>query len=57
MTAGFVFWLLMLLWVIFWGVRSVHPTALGGFAWGGDVLMFILFFLIGWHVFGWPIHG
>jgi len=57
MSIGFVFWLLMLLWIIFWGVRTVHPTVLGGWTWGGDLLIFILFFLVGWHVFGWPIHG
>lgn len=59
MSVGFVFWVLMLIWLVF-GVFWSWPA---GFSrdnlpvWGGSALMYILFFLLGWHVFGWPIHG
>ena len=56
MTIGFIFWLLMLLWLLF-GVyyrRAVLGTPL---VWGGDALLFVLLFLLGWRVFGWPIAG
>lgn len=59
MSIGFIFWLLMLLWLVFsvwgyWGVRTAAPN------WpylGGNMFMFILLFLLGWKVFGWPIAG
>lgn len=54
MSKGTVFWLIMIIWAIF------------GFAWhrglvgtygplGGGVLLFVLFFLLGWHNFGFVI--
>jgi hypothetical protein len=57
MSIGFIFWLLMLLWLIFgiWAYRTVAaaqwPFVSGlGFIW-------VLFFIVGWKVFGWPIAG
>lgn len=60
MTIGFLFWLLMILWLIFglWG--NWPAPAAGPSGWrplGGSLLLFVLLFLLGWHVFGWPIHG
>lgn len=58
MTISFIFWLLMLLWLVF-GFWSYWPR--GGTAaapWpvaGSNGFLFILLFLIGWKVFGWPI--
>jgi hypothetical protein len=56
MTIGFVFWLLMLLWLIFGAYtnRAAFGTPL---VWGGNALLFVLIFLLGWRVFGWPIAG
>lgn len=56
MTIGFIFWLLMILWLVFgvWSLRGQPPN------WpfvGGSAFAFILFFLLGWKVFGWPIAG
>jgi hypothetical protein len=55
MSIGFVFWLLMLLWLFqwLWG----RPWTAGGYGWGGDLLMFALFFLLGWKAFGFMIHA
>ncbi len=55
MTFGLVFWILMLLWLLFglWDWRS--PTGYGPI--GSMLLLFVLFLLLGWRVFGAPIHG
>lgn len=61
MTLGLMFWILMLLWLVlglYWrwprgpvsGPGVIMPVA-------GDLLLFILLLLLGWHAFGAPIHG
>lgn len=54
MTIGFLFWLLMILWLIF-GLVVDYP--LGPKPFGRTILLWILLFLIGWNVFGFPIKG
>lgn len=57
MTFGLAFWIIMFLWLVFslawnfnWGnMGSMAPL-------GNAVLLFILFLLLGWKVFGAPIH-
>jgi hypothetical protein len=60
MTIGFLYWFLMLLWLLF-GLYWHWPADRGspaGFApLGGSLLLFILLFLVGWRVFGFPIQG
>jgi len=56
MTIGFIFWLLMLLWLLF-GAYTNRASLNLPWVWGGNLLMFILLFLLGWRVFGWPITG
>ncbi len=59
MSIGFIFWLLMILWVLF-GLYWNWPNEPGrsGFApLGGNLLLFILLFLLGWKVFGFVIQG
>jgi hypothetical protein len=53
MSFGLIFWILMLLWLVF-GIWRDWPNH---YAVGGSVLQFILFLLLGWKVFGAPIHG
>lgn len=54
MQIGFLFWLLMILaalayvGAIFWPAIPV---------WGGTVLFFVLFALLGWKVFGPALHS
>jgi hypothetical protein len=58
-TIGFLFWLLMILWLIF-GLFRNWPAEAGGpgfYPLGGHLLLWILLFLLGWHDFGFPIHG
>lgn len=54
MTFGLVFWILMLLWAVFsaWSWHTNPPYG----PLGSNVLLFILFLLLGWKVFGAPIH-
>ena len=53
MSFGLVFWILMLLWLVFGAWRD-WPNHV---AMGGTLLAFVLFLLLGWRVFGPPIHG
>lgn len=57
MSFGLVFWILMLLWLVLgcWSNRaSIKAGAFSGL--GGGLLLFILLLLLGWKVFGPPIH-
>jgi len=54
MTLGLAFWILMLVWLVF-GLL-LHFGVVGGLWAGGNVvLLFILFALLGWQVFGAPL--
>jgi hypothetical protein len=55
MTLGLCYWILMLIWLVF-GVL-VHFNVVGGYGVvGNSILLFILFLLLGWQVFGPPLH-
>lgn len=61
MTLTFVFWFFMLCWLVFgffwtWPSQPA-PSAPVWYPFGGSMLIFILFFLLGLQVFGWPIKG
>lgn len=53
MTFGLAFWILMLIWLAFglWQSWPNHSVV------GGNLLLFIVIVLLGWKVFGAPIHG
>jgi hypothetical protein len=54
MSFGLIFWVLMLLWLIFglWG----YYRPMTGWWYGHGAFLFILFLLLGWRVFGAPVH-
>ena len=56
MTLGLCYWILMLIWLVF-GIL-VHFSVVAGTytVLGNAILLFILFLLLGWQVFGPPIH-
>jgi hypothetical protein len=56
MSIGFIFWLLMLLWLVFWGVGRISQFSPYWLAYNGW-LLFVLLFLLGLHEFGWPVHN
>ncbi len=56
MQIGLMFYILMLIWLVFgfwsnWGPTPNWPI------FGGNLLLFILLLLLGWHEFGPPIRG
>ena len=57
MTIGILFWFLMIVWFIFF--LLVNRNVLTGVyvGWGNSILLFILFALLGWKVFGPVITG
>lgn len=57
-SIGVVFWLLMLLWLLFglyWNRADIQGGSYGLV--GGNLMLFVLLFILGWRVFGWPISG
>lgn len=56
MKIGVIFWLLWIIWAIF-GVYSGWTLAGPdrGRYYGGNILLLVLFFLIGWKVFGFVV--
>ena len=58
MSKAFLFWLIMVLWLLF-GLWVGRPTP-GAWAWqplSGTIILWLLLFMLGWKVFGFPIHG
>ena len=58
MSLGLMYWILMLVWLVF-GIWIKWPNRQneGVRTSGGGVMLFILLLILGWHVFGAPIHG
>jgi hypothetical protein len=54
---GLLYWLLLILWLIFgaWAYWPAAGTPAGWRPIGGNLLMFVLFVLIGLELFGFPI--
>jgi hypothetical protein len=54
MTLGLAYWVLMLVWL----AVGLYIGYIGAstFALGGNLLLFILLVLLGWQVFGPPLH-
>lgn len=55
-TIGFLFWLLMILWVVLVAIGHWRAPAPSWPA-PSEALIFILFLLLGIQVFGWPIRA
>lgn len=57
MSIGFLFWLIFIIAVVFgfWCVWTPNSPRWAPF--GGSLVLLILIFLLGWGVFGFPIHG
>lgn len=50
MPIGLLFWMLMILWIISWVSHRWGGWAYGLYA--SEFFMLVLFFLLGWHNFG-----
>jgi hypothetical protein len=56
MTLGLAYWVLMLVWLVF-GLLTHFGMVATAFGPVGDIiLLFFLFLLLGWQVFGPPLH-
>lgn len=58
MPAGYIFWMLMILWAVFgfFGVASPIDIPYRRHLFGaGAFLLFALFFLLGWKLFGFAV--
>jgi hypothetical protein len=56
MTLGLLFWILMLIWLVVYGLLRYQATPQP--AWPSvfpDVMVFLLFLCLGWKTFGSPI--
>jgi len=58
MSLGLAFYILLLIWFVF-GIVTYWPGSnFGHYGPGGNwLLLFVLFLLLGWKVFGPPLHG
>lgn len=55
MSLALCYWICMLLMLCFGAWSSwPNPSVRGS---GGNVLLFILLLILGWHAFGAPLHG
>jgi len=54
MDIGLLFWIIMVVALLFggWSLRSGT-----GPVWGNSLLTWVLFFLVGWKIFGFVIRG
>jgi hypothetical protein len=57
MPIGIAFWVIMLIWLVFGLFGHVLGLAVGVTATVSTVLLFVLFFLLGWKVFGFMFQG
>lgn len=56
MTLGLCFYILLLIWAVF-GLFVHFGPVVGPYGYiGNSLLLFILFLLLGWQVFGPPLH-
>lgn len=57
MSTALAYWILMLIWLVM-GLWSSYPFTPGTVKpQAGNLFLFILLVLLGWRVFGPPIHG
>jgi hypothetical protein len=55
MTRGLIYWVIMLLWLL--SLIGAHLGWIPGGPLVSTIILFILFALLGWQVFGPPIKG
>jgi len=56
MQLGLAFWIIMLIWFLF-GIYWHYSSSGGWYPAASNGVLFVLFLILGWKVFGAPIHG
>jgi len=57
MTFALLFWILMLFWLVYGWFYNSAPATFGTYGWAGhSLLLFVLLGLLGWGVYGAPVH-
>lgn len=57
MSAALFFWILMILWFFLGAAPYFSESGRANWRGGaGSLLLYVIIFLIGWKVFGWPLH-
>jgi len=56
MTLGLAYWVLMMIWLVFGLLAHFGMVAVAIGTVANVVLLFVLFLLLGWQVFGAPLH-
>ena len=57
MPISMLFWFLFIIWILFGGWAYQPDATRGWRPLGSHILLCILIFLLGWHVFGFVIKG
>ncbi len=58
MAIGNFFWMIMVIWILFGAWLSREDFKAGRYApFGGNLILFVLLFLLGWKCFGFIIQG
>jgi hypothetical protein len=55
MSLGLAFWVIVLVWIIVGIPWPFYPAPWP--VWPGHLIELLLFILLGWRVFGAPLHG
>jgi hypothetical protein len=55
MSLGLAFWVIVLVWIIIGIPWPFYPAPWP--AWPGHLIELLLFVLLGWRIFGAPVHG
>jgi hypothetical protein len=56
MPKGIFFWVFMILWFLSWVGTRWGPESYRNYGYVNDFLFFALFFILGWHAFGFFIY-
>jgi hypothetical protein len=56
MAIGILFWVLMILWLVFGTYTNWPEPGAKPFPLVGNLLLWVLLALLGWHVFGPALH-
>jgi hypothetical protein len=57
MSFAFIYWFILLCWILFGSYQTWSAPAPSRWGFGGSLIQFILYVIIGLRLFGFPIHS